>query len=83
MLNAAGCEADAEGTSVTVTVTFAALTSSAAGITACNCVGLTKVVASGVSLKLTTEAALKFAPVAVICVSEAPAVASAGAIAVS
>src|SRR5271156_403207 len=83
MVNTAGPELESEAESVTVTAAVPVEASRAAGTTAVSCVALTKVVASGVALKFTTEVEVKFAPVAVIVVLPAPVVAPTGEIAVS
>ena len=80
MLKTADCELDPEAESVTVMLAVATAVSRAAGTTAVNWVALTKVVVSGAPLKFTTEVEVKFAPVAVIVVLLAPAVAPVGEI---
>src|SRR5277367_1734434 len=83
MLKTTGSDVESEAGSVTVTLAVPTVVISAAGTSAVNWVALTNVVTSGVVLKVTTEVGVKFAPVAVIVVSAAPARAPVGAIAFS
>ena len=67
------CGADVPPASATVTGRLPPAARAAAGMTAVSCVGLTKVVATGVPLKLTAAALVNPVPVRVIVVSGLPA----------